>query len=108
MDDDDDITTDSGRAMQAANLFDLRRILAGLFLLYGIVLTVLGITDSSAEVAKAAGVRINLWAGLAMIALALFFLAWALLRPLSAQMAEEERKRGEQEEAERRGEAGAA
>ena len=36
---DDEITTDSGREMQAADLFDLRRIIGGLFLLYGIVLT---------------------------------------------------------------------
>ena len=93
---DDDTPVDSSRAMQAANLFDLRRILAGLFLLYGILLTILGITDSAAEVAKAAGVRINLWAGLGMIALALFFAAWSLLRPLSAQLAEEEAARDEQ------------
>jgi hypothetical protein len=90
MADDDDITTDSGRAMQAANLFDLRRILAGLFLLYGIVLTILGITDSAAEVAKAAGVRINLWAGLGMLLFGLSFIAWGLLRPLGEQLEEGE------------------
>jgi hypothetical protein len=87
---DDEITTDSGREMQAANLFDLRRIIGGLFLLYGIVLTILGIFDSDAEVAKAADVRINLWAGLGMIAFALFMIAWSMLRPLARQMAEAE------------------
>lgn len=87
---DDEITTDSGREMQAANLFDLRRIIGGLFLLYGIVLTILGIFDSSAEVAKAAGVRINLWAGLGMIAFALFMIGWSMLRPLGREMAEAE------------------
>jgi hypothetical protein len=86
--DDDEITTDTGREMQAANLFDLRRIIGGLFLLYGIVLTILGIFDSSAEIAKAANVRINLWAGLGMIAFALFMIAWAMLRPLGREMAE--------------------
>jgi hypothetical protein len=85
---DDEITTDTGREMQAANLFDLRRIIGGLFLLYGIVLTLLGIFDSSAEIAKAAGVRINLWAGLGMIAFAAFMIAWAMLRPLGREMAE--------------------
>jgi hypothetical protein len=100
MADDDETTPDGGRAMQAANLFDLRRILAGLFLLYGIVLTIMGITDDAAEVAKAAGVRINLWAGLGMIALALFFAAWSLLRPLSEQMEKEAAARGEQPEGE--------
>ncbi len=87
---DDETTTDTGREMQAANLFDLRRIIGGLFLLYGVVLTILGIFDSSAEVAKAADVRINLWAGLGMIAFALFMIGWALLRPLGRQMAEAE------------------
>jgi hypothetical protein len=96
MADDDQDTTDDARAKRAGDLFDLRRILAGLFFLYGIVLTILGIFDSDAEVARAAGVRINLWAGLGMIALALFFLVWALLRPLSKQMEEEAAARGEQ------------
>jgi xanthine/uracil/vitamin C permease (AzgA family) len=86
----DDTTTDTGRELQAANAFDLRRILAGLFLLYGILLTVLGIFDSAAEVEQAAGVRINLWAGLGMIVMALLFLTWALLRPLSRQIEEAE------------------
>ncbi len=88
--DDDEIATDSGRAMQAANLFDLRRIIAGLFLLYGIVLTILGLTDSKAEVARAAGVRINLWAGLGMIAVALLFVVWSLWRPLGRELGEAE------------------
>jgi hypothetical protein len=89
---DDEITTDTGREMQAANLFDLRRIIGGLFLLYGIVLTLLGIFDSSAEIAKAAGVRINLWAGLGMIAFAAFMIGWAMLRPLGREMAEAEER----------------
>lgn len=80
---------------QAANLFDLRRIIGGLFVLYGVVLTIVGLGDSQAEIDKAAGVQINLWAGLGMLALGLAFIAWALLRPLGRQMQEEERKREE-------------
>jgi hypothetical protein len=75
--------TDSERA---ANLFDLRRIIGGLFLLYGAILTVTGITDSHAAVARAAGLRINLIAGLGMLVLGAVFVAWALLRPLSRQL----------------------
>jgi hypothetical protein len=88
---DDDQTTGT-REAQAANLFDLRRIIGGLFLLYGVVLTIAGLTDSDAEVAKAAGVRINLYAGLGMLLLGGFFVAWALLRPLGRQLQEEEAK----------------
>jgi hypothetical protein len=76
---------------RAANLFDLRRIIGGLFALYGIVLTIVGLTDSDAEVNKAAGVHINLWAGLGMLALGIFFTIWALARPLGRQLREEER-----------------
>jgi hypothetical protein len=79
-----------GREARAANLFDLRRIIGGLFLLYGVILTVVGLGDSDAEIAKAAGVHINLIAGLGMVALGVFFLAWALLRPLGEQLAEAE------------------
>jgi hypothetical protein len=80
--------TDAGREAQAADLFDLRRIIAGLFGIYGVVLTILGLTDSAQEVARAAGVRINLWAGLGMLALAAAFAAWSALRPLSRQLEE--------------------
>jgi hypothetical protein len=78
------------REAQAADLFDLRRIIGGLFLLYGLVLTITGLTDSQAEIDKAAGVHINLWAGLGMLALGAAFVAWALLRPLGRQLQEEE------------------
>jgi hypothetical protein len=78
------------RDTQMANLFDLRRIIGGLFLLYGVVLTIVGLGDSQAEVAKAAGVRINLYAGLGMLVLGGVFVAWALLRPLGRQIEEEE------------------
>jgi hypothetical protein len=74
---------------RAANLFDLRRIIGGLFVLYGVVLTIVGLTDSDAEIHKAAGVNINLWAGLGMLALGILFLIWAFARPLGRQLQEE-------------------
>src|SRR3954447_2883449 len=83
---------EEARTQRAANLFDLRRIIGGLFLIYGVILTILGLTDSAAEIHKAAGVRVNLWTGLAMIAVAIFFLIWAFTRPLSKQLEEAERE----------------
>jgi len=80
----------AGREMQAANLFDLRRIIGGLFIAYGILMTILGITDSDAEIQKAAGVNINLWAGLGMLAFGALMMAWALWRPLGEQLREAE------------------
>jgi hypothetical protein len=86
----------AGRELQAANLFDLRRIIGGLFVLYGIVLTITGLFDGQAEIDKAAGIRINLWEGLAMIALGGLFLLWAFTRPLGEQLAKAEAEASEQ------------
>jgi hypothetical protein len=82
------------RDAQAANLFDLRRIIGGLFVIYGILLTILGLTDSQAEIDRAAGVHINLWAGLGMLALGILFIVWALARPLGQQLMEAEEDDG--------------
>jgi quinol-cytochrome oxidoreductase complex cytochrome b subunit len=68
----------------AARLFDVRRVIGGLFVVYGLLVGIAGLLDSGAEVEKAQGVRINLWAGLAMLALGLFFLVWQWLRPTDA------------------------
>jgi hypothetical protein len=82
----------------ARNLFDLRTIIGGLFTLYGLILTVYGIVDSSAQVDKAAGVRINLWTGLGMLALGLAFLLWVKLRPLTTEEIIEAQKEDPEEE----------
>jgi hypothetical protein len=84
-------TTDAERAREAANLFDLRRIIGGLFILYGLILVVTGIGDSDAEIDKAAGVHINLWGGLGMLVVGALFLVWAFTRPLGEQLAAAER-----------------
>jgi hypothetical protein len=67
----------------AARLFDIRTIIGGLFVIYGIIVTIAGITVSDANLAKADGVNINLWTGLGMLALGIFFVVWLWLRPLS-------------------------
>jgi hypothetical protein len=84
-----------GRELQAANLFDLRRIIGGLFVLYGVILTIVGLFDSQAEIDKSAGVHINLWEGIAMLVLGGLFLVWAFARPLGEQLAEAERESNE-------------
>jgi hypothetical protein len=64
--------------------FDIRVIIALLIGAYGLVITVMGIgftTDE--EIRKAAGVNINLWAGIGMLLLAAGFVVWARLRPLA-------------------------
>jgi hypothetical protein len=82
------------RAARAANLFDVRRLIGGLFVIYGVILTILGLGASDAEIEKAADVNLNLYAGLGMLALGLLFIAWALLRPLSAELEEASEEAG--------------
>ena len=79
--------------MRAANLFDLRRIIAGVFGVWGVLLVILGLTESDAEIERAAGVNINLWAGLGMLAISLVFTVWALTRPLGEELAEDDGRR---------------
>src|SRR3954451_25407860 len=82
--------TTERRAARAANLFDLRRITGGLFTVWGVLLIILGATDSDAEVNKAAGININLWAGCAMLLFGVLMLLWAFTRPLGTELTEAE------------------
>lgn len=67
----------------ATSLFDLRTVLAVLFGVYGIVLLVLGLASTdAADLAKAGGWNINLWTGSVMLAVAVLFVGWVVLRPL--------------------------
>ena len=72
---------DLEKVSAAARLFDVRRVIGGLFVVYGVIVALLGVFDTSAEIDKAQGVRINLWMGLAMLALGAFFLIWLKLSP---------------------------
>jgi hypothetical protein len=69
----------------ASRLFDLRTLIGGLFVLYGLLLSVVGLFDNDQEIAKADGIRINLWLGLAMLLLGALFLYWAWARPLKIE-----------------------
>ncbi|HCA87620.1 MAG TPA: hypothetical protein DEQ61_20395 [Streptomyces sp.] len=69
------------RSATAARLFDVRRIIGGLFVVYGVIVTAAGITATEADLKKAQDININLWTGLGMLALGLFFLIWLKLRP---------------------------
>ncbi|MFC8141491.1 hypothetical protein ACFUKV_06950 [Streptomyces paradoxus] len=76
-----EVTELQGKSATAARLFDIRRIIGGLFVVYGVIVTIAGFTASDADIDKAEGVNINLWTGLGMLLLGLFFLVWLKLRP---------------------------
>ncbi|MFC0622653.1 hypothetical protein [Kribbella deserti] len=69
-------------AEKKTGAFDIRVVIAALIGIYGVVLTVLGLIADPAEIAKADGLNINLWGGLAMLAFALLFVLWARVRPI--------------------------
>ncbi|MFC8512657.1 hypothetical protein [Streptomyces sp. NPDC057257] len=69
------------KSATAARIFDLRRIIGGLFVLYGLIVGITGLVDDQAAIDKAQGVNINLWTGLGMLLLGVFFLVWLRLRP---------------------------
>lgn len=73
---------EEARAARLANRFDIRRLIGAVFVVYGSILTALGIFGSSHVKNKAAGLNIDLWAGLGMLVFAALMLAWALLRPV--------------------------
>ncbi|MEV6509490.1 hypothetical protein [Streptomyces sp. NPDC051642] len=83
-----------GKSTTASRLFDLRLIIGGLFVVYGVIVTIAGISPSQATLDKAEGVNINLWTGIAMLLLGIFFLGWLKLRPTPpvevAEVTEEE------------------
>jgi hypothetical protein len=84
------VTDLEGKSATAARIFDLRRIIGGLFVIYGVIVMIAGFTASDAEIHKAQGVNINLWTGLGMLLLGLFFLVWMKLRPAAAPVPDEE------------------
>jgi amino acid transporter len=78
----DQSTQSSDTGTHKAGLFDIRFIIGGLIGIYGVILTVMGIFGGHTDKTKAAGININLWAGLVMLVIALAFGTWARLRPI--------------------------
>ncbi|MEV5985772.1 hypothetical protein AB0L85_12200 [Streptomyces sp. NPDC052051] len=83
-----EVTELETKSATAARLFDIRRVIGGLFVLYGVIVTIAGLMASDAAIDKAVGVNINLWTGLGMLLLGLFFLVWLKLRPTTPPTAD--------------------
>ncbi|CAM3922975.1 hypothetical protein NOMA109596_16525 [Nocardioides marinus] len=76
-----DQTTGSGERTHRAGLLDIRSIIAALMGTYGVILVLMGLF-ADPETDKTGGTNANLWAGLAMLLVAVAFAAWARLRPV--------------------------
>ena len=59
------------------------------------MLLVLGIGASDADIDKAAGVNVNLWMGVALLAVGAIFIAWALARPVGAELVADQQSEDE-------------
>lgn len=77
-----DSDEDEADAARAANRFDIRRLIGGLFCLYALILIALGVFGSHAVKNKAAGINIDLWTGLGMLVFGGLMIFWALSRPV--------------------------
>jgi hypothetical protein len=71
---------------RTAGALDIRNIIGGLLGVYGVILLAMGIfADTEPE--KTGDVNANLWAGIALLAVGVGFLAWARLRPVVVRSA---------------------
>jgi len=74
--------TTAARPPLSAILFDLRSVIGLLFVVYGIVLTIVGIIGETPEqIAKSGGLALNLWTGLVMLVVGIIFYIWAFTKP---------------------------
>ena len=87
---DPEIESTEAAKSSAAGLFDLRRIIGGLFTLYGVLVLGAGLFDGSNAKEKASGLDINVWTGLGMLLLGLGMLAWMALRPVDVRTVQDE------------------
>jgi hypothetical protein len=79
--------SEESKTERAANLFDLRRIIGGLFVSWGVLLVILGLVGMG-DVENSS--NINLFAGLSMLAFGAGMLLWAFTRPLGEELTESE------------------
>jgi hypothetical protein len=72
---------------KTSGALDVRNIIGALLTLYGVILLLMGLfgsTEPASPDAPSGGgdVNANLWAGLALLAVGLAFIAWWRLRPI--------------------------
>jgi len=64
-----------------AKLFDIRSFTGALFLIFGVIVTIVGLGASDADIQKAAGINLSLIIGLIMLVVGAIFITWLLLKP---------------------------
>ena len=64
-----------------AKLFDIRSFTGALFLIFGVIVTIVGLTASDADIQKSAGMNLALLIGPIMLVFGAIFIVWLLLKP---------------------------
>jgi hypothetical protein len=77
---------DKAAQQRFADLFDVRRVIGGLFAVYAVILLIASFFATDEDVERAQGINANLWVGLALLATAAIFFGWALRAPVGAQL----------------------
>jgi hypothetical protein len=74
-------------AVRSTRRFDLRRIMGALFLVYGVIVLIVGLVDlgTTVETKMTGGIQINIWTGIGMLVLAGLFFLWDRLAPVPAE-----------------------
>ncbi|WP_242088542.1 hypothetical protein [Curtobacterium sp. DN_7.5] len=83
-DDTTTMTEEQQALVRSTRRLDLRRILGGLFVLYGVITTIVGIVHWNTDPIKTGGIHINLWVGLSLLVGGLLFFLWDRLNPVPA------------------------
>lgn len=73
------------QAVKSAHRNDLRLLLGVLFVLYGVIVGLVGVCDPSLGLDKTGGIAINLWSGIAMLVVGILFLVWNFAKPIPAE-----------------------
>ena len=64
-----------------AKLFDIRSFTGALFVIFGVIVTIVGLGASDADIRKASGINLSLIIGVVMLVVGVIFLVWLMLRP---------------------------
>src|SRR3954468_9973094 len=64
-----------------AKLFDIRSFTGALFLIFGVIVTIVGLGASDADIQKAAGLNLALLIGPIMFVFGAIFIIWLVLKP---------------------------
>ena len=80
---DRDAPATDGKRVQkhTAGAFDIRNFIGALLGLYGLILTLLGIFGDKAY-DRTGDVNANLYAGIVLLVMSAFFIAWARIKPI--------------------------